>query len=85
MRTVQMNLERNHVATILFCLHKLGFPWGMCLCILLRILLCILRILLRILLRIFRILLCIFRIMARLGPIELNRLIRLLAHTPICL
>jgi hypothetical protein len=36
-------------------------------------------------LRIFRILLRILRIMARLGPIELNRLLRLPAHTPICL
>jgi hypothetical protein len=53
MRTVQMILERNNVATILFCLHKLGFPWGMRL---------------RILLRIFRILLRILRIKARLGP-----------------
>ena len=43
-------------------LHKLGFPWGMRLCILLRIF--------RILLRIFRILLRILRIMARLGPMD---------------
>ena len=50
-----------------------------------RILLRIFRIFLRILLRILRILLRIFRIMARLGPIELSRLIRLPAHTPICL
>jgi hypothetical protein len=28
MRTVQMILERNNVATILFCLHKLGVPSG---------------------------------------------------------
>jgi hypothetical protein len=27
-RITQMNLERNNVATILFCLHKLGFPKG---------------------------------------------------------
>jgi hypothetical protein len=27
-RTVQMILERNNVATILFCLHKLGVPSG---------------------------------------------------------
>ena len=28
MRTVQMILERNNVATIPFCLHKLGVPSG---------------------------------------------------------
>jgi hypothetical protein len=67
MRTVQMILERNNVATILFCLHKLVFPRGMRLRILLRILLMRLRIF-RILLRIFRILLRILRIKARLGP-----------------
>jgi hypothetical protein len=45
MRTVQMIFERNNVATILFCLHKLGFPWGMRLRILLRIFRILLRIL----------------------------------------
>jgi hypothetical protein len=86
-----MSLERNNVATILFCLHKLGVPSGYASSHfahesshLFRILLMRLRIF-RILLRIFRILLRILRIMARLGPIELNRLIRLPAHTPICL
>jgi hypothetical protein len=95
MRTVQMILERNNVATILFCLHKLGVPSGYAsshfahasshrvriLLMCLRIFRILLRIL-RILLRILRILLRILRIKARLGPIELNRLIRLPAHTP---
>ena len=74
MRTVQKIFERNNVATILFCLHKLGFPWGMRLRILLRILLMRIRIL-RILLRIFRILLRIFRILLRILRLNIDEVV----------